>query len=105
MFLDSLPAQEEYEFNDGSLDRHEFRFAQILGWIREPLKKLTEPLLLATSSVDFLGQLCGLKPSVFSDRTLQPFDSAGVSFPNSCMQKSKLFVQILSFHSQTGAIV
>lgn len=34
-------AEEGYEFIAGSMDRHEFRFAQILGWIREHIKKLT----------------------------------------------------------------
>jgi death-on-curing protein len=34
-------AEEAHEFIYGSMDRHEFRFAQILGWIREHIKKLT----------------------------------------------------------------
>lgn len=33
--------EEGVEFIAGSMDRHEFRFAQILAWIREHIKKLT----------------------------------------------------------------
>ena len=39
-YLDVI-AEEAHEFIDGSMGRHEFRFAQILGWIREHIKKLT----------------------------------------------------------------
>ena len=39
-YLDVIP-EEADEFIHGSMDRHEFRFAQILGWIREHIKKLT----------------------------------------------------------------
>lgn len=38
-YLDVI-SEEGYEFIDGSMDRHEFRFAQILQWIREHIKKL-----------------------------------------------------------------
>jgi len=31
---------DAYTFIDGSMDRHEFRFAQILGWIRQHSKPL-----------------------------------------------------------------
>lgn len=40
LYLD-VKADEGLEFIYGSLDRHEFRFAQILDWIREHVKKLT----------------------------------------------------------------
>jgi death-on-curing protein len=39
-YLDAS-ADEAHEFIDGSMGRHEFRFAQIRGWIREHMKKLT----------------------------------------------------------------
>jgi death on curing protein len=39
-YLDVL-AEEAHEFIVGSMERHEFRFAQILDWIREHVKKLT----------------------------------------------------------------
>ena len=39
-YLD-ITSEEGYEFIDGSMDRHEFRFAQILDWIREHIEKLT----------------------------------------------------------------
>ena len=39
-YLDVI-AEDAYEFIDGSMDRHEFRFAPILGWIGEHSKKLT----------------------------------------------------------------
>ena len=38
-YLDVI-SDEGYEFIDGSMDRHEFGFAQILQWIREHIKKL-----------------------------------------------------------------
>ena len=38
-YLDVI-AEEGHEFIDGSMGRHEFRFARILGWIREQSKKL-----------------------------------------------------------------
>jgi death on curing protein len=34
-------AEEGHEFIVGSMDRHELRFARILGWIREHVEKLT----------------------------------------------------------------
>jgi len=37
-YLDVI-AEEGHEFIDGSIDRQEFRFARILGWIREHIKK------------------------------------------------------------------
>jgi death-on-curing protein len=40
LYLD-VKADEGFEFIYGSLDRREFRFAQILDWIREHVKKLT----------------------------------------------------------------
>jgi death-on-curing protein len=33
-------AREEYQFIAGSMDRHEFRFPQILDWIRQYIKPL-----------------------------------------------------------------
>jgi death on curing protein len=39
-YLDVI-AEEGHEFIIGSMDRHEFRFAKILQWIREHIKKLT----------------------------------------------------------------
>jgi len=39
-YLDVI-AEEGYELISGSMDRHEFRFAKILQWIREHIKKLT----------------------------------------------------------------
>lgn len=39
-YLDVI-AEEGHEFIDGSMERQEFRFAQILNWIREHVKKLT----------------------------------------------------------------
>src|ERR1700739_3840526 len=39
-YLDVI-AQEGHDFIDGSMDRHQFRFVQILDWIREHVKKLT----------------------------------------------------------------
>jgi death-on-curing protein len=39
-YLDVI-AEEAHEFIDGSMDRHEFRYAQILDWIGEHVKKLT----------------------------------------------------------------
>ncbi len=39
-YLDVI-AEEGHEFIVGSMDRHEFRFAQILSWIREQIKTLT----------------------------------------------------------------
>ena len=38
-YLDVIP-EEGHEFIVGSMDRHEFRFAKILQWIREHIKKL-----------------------------------------------------------------
>ena len=38
-YLDVI-ADEAHEFIYGSMDRHEFRFATILQWIREHIKKL-----------------------------------------------------------------
>jgi death on curing protein len=38
-FLDVLP-NDGYEFIYGSMDRHEFKFAWILQWIRKHVKKL-----------------------------------------------------------------
>jgi death on curing protein len=38
-YLDVI-SEEGHEFIDGSIGRHEFRFAQILQWIREHIKKL-----------------------------------------------------------------
>lgn len=38
-YLDVLPEAGQ-EFIYGSMDRHEFRFAQILPWIREHIQKL-----------------------------------------------------------------
>jgi death-on-curing protein len=38
-YLDVI-SEEGHEFIEGSMDRHEFRFAQILRWIREHIKKL-----------------------------------------------------------------
>jgi death-on-curing protein len=38
-YLDVI-CEAGYEFIHGSMDRHEFRFAQILQWIREHIKKL-----------------------------------------------------------------
>ena len=35
-----VTSDEGYEFIYGSMDRHEFKFAQILQWIREHTKKL-----------------------------------------------------------------
>jgi death-on-curing protein len=40
-YLDVL-ADEAYEFIAGSMERREFRFAQILGWIREHVKTLPD---------------------------------------------------------------
>ena len=40
-FYFDVIAEEGHEFIAGSMDRQEFRFAQILGWIREHIKKLT----------------------------------------------------------------
>jgi death on curing protein len=37
-YLDVI-SEEAYEFIHGSMDRHEFRFAKILQWIREHIKK------------------------------------------------------------------
>ena len=42
-YLDAI-SEEAHEFIDGSMARHEFKFAQILGWIRAHSKKLTQPL-------------------------------------------------------------
>jgi prophage maintenance system killer protein len=39
-YLDVI-AEAGHEFIAGPMHRHEFRFAQILGWIREHIKKLT----------------------------------------------------------------
>jgi death-on-curing protein len=39
-FFIEIEAQEGYAFIDGSLDRHEFHFAQILDWIRQHIKPL-----------------------------------------------------------------
>jgi len=39
-YLDVI-AEEAHEFITGSMDRHEFRFGRILGWIREKIRKLT----------------------------------------------------------------
>jgi death on curing protein len=39
-FYLEVNTEEGVEFIDGSMDRHEFRFAQILDWIREHIKKL-----------------------------------------------------------------
>jgi death-on-curing protein len=39
-YLDVI-AEEGHDFIDGSMDRHEFRFAQILDWIRAHVKKLS----------------------------------------------------------------
>src|SRR5215475_4950559 len=38
-FLDVLP-NDGYEFIYGSMDRHEFKFARILQWIRKHVKKI-----------------------------------------------------------------
>jgi death-on-curing protein len=38
-YLD-VTSDEGHEFVYGSMDRHEFKFAQILQWIREHIKKL-----------------------------------------------------------------
>jgi len=38
-YLDVIP-EEAHEFIEGSMGRSEFRFAQILEWIRENIKKL-----------------------------------------------------------------
>ncbi|HKD44783.1 MAG TPA: type II toxin-antitoxin system death-on-curing family toxin [Candidatus Angelobacter sp.] len=38
-YLD-ITAEEGHEFMYGSMDRHEFKFARILDWIREHIKKL-----------------------------------------------------------------
>jgi len=38
-YLDVTP-DDGFEFIYGSMDRHEFKFAQILQWIREHIKKL-----------------------------------------------------------------
>ena len=38
-YLDVV-SEEGHEFIIGSMDRHEFKFAQILQWIREHIKKL-----------------------------------------------------------------
>ncbi len=38
-YLD-ITSDEGHEFIYGSMDRHEFRFARILPWIREHIKKL-----------------------------------------------------------------
>jgi death on curing protein len=38
-YLDVI-SEEGYEFIYGSMDHHEFRFAQIFQWIREHIKKL-----------------------------------------------------------------
>ena len=35
-----VEAVDGYAFIDGSMDRHEFRFAQILDWIRQHIKPL-----------------------------------------------------------------
>ena len=40
-FYLEVVAEEGHEFIDGSMDRHEFRFAHILNWIREHVRKLT----------------------------------------------------------------
>jgi death-on-curing protein len=39
-YLD-VSAEEGFDFIYGSMDRREFRFARILDWIREHIKKLT----------------------------------------------------------------
>src|SRR5215813_9275528 len=39
LYLD-VTSDDGYEFIYGSMDRHEFKFAQILQWIREHVKKL-----------------------------------------------------------------
>jgi death on curing protein len=38
-YLDVIP-EEGQEFIEGSMDRHEYKFAQIFQWIREHIKKL-----------------------------------------------------------------
>jgi death on curing protein len=40
-FYLEVNTEEGVEFIDGSMDRQEFRFAQILFWIREHIKKLS----------------------------------------------------------------
>lgn len=39
-YLD-VTAEEGFEFVYGSMDRHDFRFARILDWVRDHIKKLT----------------------------------------------------------------
>lgn len=39
-FYVEVDAQEGHEFIYGSMDRHEFRFPQILNWIRQHIKPL-----------------------------------------------------------------
>ncbi len=36
----AIEAESGYEFICGSMERHEFRFIQILGWIRQHIKPL-----------------------------------------------------------------
>jgi len=39
-FYIEVEALKGYAFIDGSMERHEFRFSQILDWIRQPIKPL-----------------------------------------------------------------
>jgi death on curing protein len=39
-FYIDVTSQDGFEFIYGSMDRHEFRFAQILDWIRQHIKRL-----------------------------------------------------------------
>jgi prophage maintenance system killer protein len=39
-FYIEVEAQEGHAFLDGSMERHEFRFARILEWIRQRIKPL-----------------------------------------------------------------
>jgi prophage maintenance system killer protein len=41
-FCIEVEGLDGYAFIDGSMDRHEFRFAQILDWIRQHIKPLIE---------------------------------------------------------------
>jgi len=40
-WLIDVDAVDAYEVIDGSMERHEFRFAQILGWIKEQVRPLS----------------------------------------------------------------
>jgi death on curing protein len=39
-FYIDVDSKEGFDFIEGSLERHEFRFAQILAWIREHIKSM-----------------------------------------------------------------